>query len=350
MPLLFDKTSWNRQEWQNTGGTRNKKYVQSPQGVNYYFKTSLYKPDKDYKYEFWSEIIAYEIGAILGFNVLKYDVAISNNQIGCLSEDMINQDKSILNEGIRYLVAFDNTFNPSNRNQRKSYTFQLISDSLEYLGLQQFIKNVIEIIIFDAIIGNSDRHQENWATISDNTEVTSSKISSSKEYVKERSSLLDKLKGLYKNSTIVNPSQIQEDRATLELLWGRRNVRFAPIYDNGSSLARECTDDKIHNMLNHKIEFDAYLYGGKSEIHWEQQKIKHIDLIRKINQKHSDTVKQVILRIKNCFDDVLIEKTVLGVDNIIPAEYAKNKIPNERKELIVKLITLRIQSLLEEFL
>ncbi len=346
MPLLFDITSWNRQEWQNTGGTRNKKYIQSPQGTNYYFKTSLYKPEKDYKYEFWSEIIAYEIGAILGFNVLKYDVAISNNQLGCLSEDMINQDKSILNEGIRYLVAFDNTFNPNNRSQRKSYTFQLISDSLEYLGLQQFIKNIIEIIIFDTIIGNSDRHQENWATISDNAEINLSK----ERVVKERTSLFDKLKVFYRNSTIVNPSQIQEDKATLELLWGRRNVRFAPIYDNGSSLARECTDDKIQNMLNHKTEFNAYLYGGKSEIHWEQQKIKHTDLIRKVNQKHSDTVKQVILRIKNSFDEALIEKTVLGVDDVIPAKYAKNKIPSERKELIVKLITLRTQSLLEEFL
>ncbi len=281
MPALFDITSWNRQEWQNTGGTRNKKYIQSPDGINYYFKTSLYKPDKDYKYEFWSEIIAYEIGTLLGFNVLKYDIAISNDKMGCLSEDMINQDKSILNEGIRYLIAFDNTFNPSSHNQRKNYTFQLITDSLEYLGLQQFIKNIIEIIIFDSIIGNSDRHQENWATISDNAEINSSK----ELIIKERVSLFDKLKVFYRNSTIVNPSHIQEDKATLELLWGRRNVRFAPIYDNGSSLARECTSEKIISMLKNNIEFEAYLHGGKSEIHWEQQKIKHIELIRKVSGK-----------------------------------------------------------------
>lgn len=37
---FFDIQSWNEQQWFNTGGTRDKKYVQSPEGEFYYFKTS----------------------------------------------------------------------------------------------------------------------------------------------------------------------------------------------------------------------------------------------------------------------------------------------------------------------
>ena len=40
-----------------------------------FFKTSLKKKEKDYTYEFWSEIIASEIGRLLGFDTLVYDVA-----------------------------------------------------------------------------------------------------------------------------------------------------------------------------------------------------------------------------------------------------------------------------------
>lgn len=97
MAKLFTITEeWNEQSWFSTGGTRAKKYFQAPNGKFYYFKRSQYreatavKPRKDFKYEFWSEIIAYEVGVMLGFNVLRYDAAIDGNIMGCISESMIN--------------------------------------------------------------------------------------------------------------------------------------------------------------------------------------------------------------------------------------------------------------------
>jgi hypothetical protein len=77
--------------------------LQDPDGNFYYFKRSQLKPGKDYRFEFWSEIIAYEVGIILGFNVLRYDIAIDSEVIGCISKSMINPDKEELIEGIKYL-------------------------------------------------------------------------------------------------------------------------------------------------------------------------------------------------------------------------------------------------------
>ena len=59
----------------STGGTRDKAVVEDADGQLYFFKTSLKKKEKDYTYEFWSEIIASEIGRLLGFDTLVYDVA-----------------------------------------------------------------------------------------------------------------------------------------------------------------------------------------------------------------------------------------------------------------------------------
>lgn len=49
---------------------------------------------------------------------------------------------------------------------KKDYTFQFISKALSEFSLENYIKNIIEIIVFDSIIGNSDRHQENWGILS----------------------------------------------------------------------------------------------------------------------------------------------------------------------------------------
>jgi hypothetical protein len=103
MAELYNITEWSEQRWWNTGGTRNKKVYLSPDGELHYFKQSLKKEGKDYKYEFWSEIIASEIGLLCGFDVLPYHVAVRGNEVGCISKSMIIQGKEELVEVGKYL-------------------------------------------------------------------------------------------------------------------------------------------------------------------------------------------------------------------------------------------------------
>ena len=120
MPKLFIITEeWNKQPWFNTGGTREKKYLQSPDGKFYYFKRSQLKPHKDYRFEFWNEIIAYELGSMLGFNMLRYDAAIDGDIMGCICQSMINADQEELIEGIKYLQAFSPTYEPAKKEHQK---------------------------------------------------------------------------------------------------------------------------------------------------------------------------------------------------------------------------------------
>ena len=111
MVKLYNISDWNLQPWFNTGGTRAKKYFHSREDNHfYYFKQSEAKRNTVYIYEFWSEIIAYELGKMLGFDTLRYDIAIYKDKIGCLSKDMIDLQREELIEGGKYLNAFDNTF------------------------------------------------------------------------------------------------------------------------------------------------------------------------------------------------------------------------------------------------
>lgn len=70
MAEFFDISNWNEKPWFGTKGSRSKSVVENPEtGALCYFKTSLFKPDKDYKYEFWSEIIIDNINVLDNYEI-----------------------------------------------------------------------------------------------------------------------------------------------------------------------------------------------------------------------------------------------------------------------------------------
>lgn len=76
---------------------------------------------------------------------------------------MVLNSKNKLTEGKVYLTGYKSSYNPEK--DKKDYTFQFIRDTLSFFNYNSYIINLLEIIIFDALIGNSDRHQENWGII-----------------------------------------------------------------------------------------------------------------------------------------------------------------------------------------
>ena len=108
---IIDVTNWQELQWFNTGGTRAKKFLSSPKDETYFFK----KSDRKYPYEFWSEIIASGLGEILELNVLKYDIALFEGELGCISKNMRDPANEELIEGGKLMLAFDTTFQPDDK-------------------------------------------------------------------------------------------------------------------------------------------------------------------------------------------------------------------------------------------
>jgi hypothetical protein len=343
LPTLYNITNWNFNFWWNTGGTRNKKVIQNPDDNKFYwFKQSLKKQGKDYFFEFWSEIIATEIGQLLGFNVLRYDIAIDREVIGCISESMISENET-LTEGGQYLRAYDNTFDPETKDGSNLYSFQLIENTLKEFKLSEHIEDIIELIIFDSIIGNGDRHLENWAFINKQTFLSQGLKEIERDFKT----------GLYKIPKLLQKLIIDTKKKEVKLelkgvaLRGQQTKAFAPIFDNGSSLGRELDAEKIDRMLKNEQELLAYVNRGVSEIHWNSDKVKHIELIKKLlESSYSEITVKIIKRVIEQYDAKRIESIVMNIDSPIPAgKYEKYKLPDNRKLLILKLLTLRIEKL-----
>lgn len=329
MPKFYNTESWESRPYLNTTGTRDKEILVHPKtGDLYYFKSSLITEGRNYKYEFWSEIIAYKIGQLLNMDILEYDIALRGGHIGCISKSMVKEGESSLIEGVRYLSGYYPGFDPETRAGRKEYDYQLIMDSLETYSLQKFKINIISIIIFDSIIGNGDRHQENWAVIlSDET------------YNKVGNNILFKIFCFFQK-------KIKSDylKKNLKLLLVDK---FAPIYDSGSCLGRELDENKIELFLNDDDQLQRYVLKGKSEIHWEKKKISHFSLIKNILKLSEGEVKLIINKIIDRWDENQIEEIIYSIDKELPEEWSEYRMSDNRKKLIIKLLNLRFKLIKE---
>lgn len=343
MPNFYNITRWNEKPWYQTGGTRSKVIVENPEtGDDYYFKSSLKKEKIDYKYEFWSEIVASEVGKHLGFDMLQYDIAYNRGEIGCLSKSMVSEGKNKLTEGISYLTGYDTTYNPEDKLSKKLYTFHFIRDTLEYFQFGRYIGNIIEIIILDSIIGNGDRHQENWGIITDYNEV----IQTLEEIArKEKMGIFEKT--LFALMAVTSKARRDDAEKLVKEFNLKMPGRFSQIYDSGSCLGRELEDEKIKQMLSDNAMIEAYIRKGVSEIHWEGEKLNHFILIEKLKLIYPDIVRDIITRVKFNYSLEKIKKCVFNIDERLPVEFAQFGLPLLRKEFMVKIISLRVENLLD---
>lgn len=347
-------TNWQKNVHYSTGGTRSKYIALNPENFQeYFFKGSKETPFGEIRYptEFWSEIVASKIGQFLGFEMLDYNIAFDKNhkqQIGCLSKSMILHSENKLTEGISYLTGFNSKYNPEK--DKKNYTFQFIQDALIDFKLEEYVQNIIEIIIFDAIIGNSDRHQENWGVVvfyrETQIETDNDNIDKKSKTSRRISNLLNKIS--IEILKIKIEEKVEFRKADLETESKLISHKFSPIYDSGCCLGREFDDLKVEKIINDNQMLESYVNKGESEIHWNEfdKKLKHFDLVNLLLERYSEISKSYISRIKEKFDLEKIREIINNIDSNLPHELNNFKLSDSRKKLMYKLITLRIEKLL----
>lgn len=111
-------------------------------------------------------------------------------------------------------------------------TLEQVEESLRsrYLDSEDLLQKFADMVIFDAWIGNMDRHHENWAIFQKNVVVQFSLFS----LTKEQRELLKRKRG------------------------------FTPFFDHGSSLLFELSDAQVQRYVNnHELFERQYILGKK---------------------------------------------------------------------------------------
>ena len=182
------------------------------------------------------------------------------------------------------------------------YSIQMIQNSLNgILEIDEFYK----IVIFDILIGNSDRHHSNWAILA---------------------------RGIvYKTP---------EDMFDVFF-----NYSMSPLYDNGSSLFAYEDNNNLEIFFKDKMKFEALVNTkSKSAIGWEDERpIRHFELLKKIKDNAYDGTIQYVEKIKTNINEEKIDKILSEFNNIISIDMKKllKMYILERRKRILRIYDLK---------
>ena len=177
------------------------------------------------------------------------------------------------------------------------YSFQMIVESMKpILG----ISTIAKILLFDALIGNSDRHHSNWG-------------------ITETKGFLSVEKGVFPVNAMT----------------------LSPLYDNGSSLCSYINESDIETILKDKIRYESIINTkSKSAIGWNNLRpIRHFELIKNLRDEYYEETVNLVKSIKKNI-------TEQSVDTIL-SNFDDNIISSQMKKLLKKFIIDRRNRIIE---
>jgi hypothetical protein len=253
---FFDISNWIHKEWSSPPkGSRPVKIFAHPEtDGDYFFKQSA----ANYPSEFWSEVIASKIGRVAGLETLEYNVALHRGVLGCLSKSMVGPEPMMLIHGVDILSDHASGFEI---NHKPVHSFQQIMEVCAKEEFRNFKKRFLEMIVFDALIGNTDRHTENWGII----------LKLVFEFQEPKAPMKLRVKGGLRSAikALIGMPVALEFDGTLPMTV-RKEFIFSPVFDSGSCLGREINEASISSYLIDDNRINSYLNRSRQEIRWNE--------------------------------------------------------------------------------
>lgn len=208
-----------------------------------------------------------------------------------MSYNLISENE-ILSEGITFIQQKYPYYNKNkliDEYSNEKYSLQMIKNSVT----EQCFNSILLMTLFDALIGNSDRHHSNWGIVYH----------------------IDTYKGFY--------------------------TYFCPLYDNGSSLCSYEDSNKLEIFFKDKMKFEALVNTkSKSAIGWKNQRpIRHFELIKHIKEEYCDRTEEYVKIIKD-------KITEISIENILN-EFSNEIISSDMKKLLKQFIMTRKNIILD---
>lgn len=184
---MKDFSYWKIYEGASEGSGRSEKqWLINP----YTEQTGLFKYKKDVDTtDHASECIASDLAKLIEIPCADFEIGIFHEREGSISYNIVRNSRMMLIEGIYCISVFYPGFDVEKLVDIKSgerYSLEMIEKVLSKFGL---FEDFLPILVFDFLIGNTDRHQSNWALIMENKKLRLSPLydnsSSLCAYVKE---------------------------------------------------------------------------------------------------------------------------------------------------------------------
>lgn len=256
----------------NVRGSRAKRLTIDINNSKAFFK---YEGEDYIVSEACSEKMCYEIAKVLSLPCAKIELAYDEeSNLGVLNylfNDITYQEHI---DAISFLKR-------DNMTRKDFYTLSNIKKELDTKDKNLFA-GFIKIMIFDCLVGEQDRHEENWGLLEQN-----------KQY------------------------------------------DISPLYDNGCNLLREFKDESYAKVYYEgKKDFNAYINRSRTLIYDENHKnrYKHFELIEFIKKNYKEDFKKAKIDLTKLTNEK-IDEIVDSIPDALISEEHKNFI---KKYLIIR--------------
>lgn len=296
---IVDFSEWIPYEGFSEGSGRGEKiWLQSTDGEIGLFKYPKFNPDTlDITTEHVSEHMAYQIGNILNIETARVDIGTYHGRMGCMSY-LINKSDESLVEGAVFITGIHFDYDLELMQETSTGKYYCIDHLMEITQSSSVITRRLEMLIFDFLIGNTDRHQNNWAFL------------------------------------IKYPEMAANDM----------KLRACPLYDNGSSLCCYINEDSIDEFLKSNTNRFEALTNTKS------RSMIRVDGFKKKRPTHVEVVKRLleIYPEATCISNEIITKMNDNTINTLIDRY--NGILSDKKMQLLKKYLKRKIDILEKLL
>ena len=117
----------------------------------------------------WAEKIAAEIAGRLGIRHARVELAVADARRGSVTESFAGPGVDLWH-GNQVLTGADHSYDREATFRHSSHTLKRIWDALEHVftnpdWARRAKLKIADYIVLDAVIGNTDRHHENWGIL-----------------------------------------------------------------------------------------------------------------------------------------------------------------------------------------
>lgn len=286
-PIIEVKPEWVRDP--EDMGSKKKFWYRVPGGLlgEYW----LFKYPRAKTGEHWAEKIAAEVAELLDIECARVELAVFTEEQGSVTKAFTGLGQELVH-GNQMLAVVVHGYDPEATYHHSSHTLANIWRVMEYFFREAALETKLrmaEYLVLDALIGNTDRHHENWGIL--------------------RRRVDDRWKGF-----------------------------VAPSFDHASSLGRELSDEKRDRRLTENRVGD-YAEKGRGAIYWledDRHGPSPLELVRQAVSCYPDIFRPVGEKLKK-FDEIAMEDIV----NRIPGGW----ISSSARKFAIALMCYNFQQL-----
>ena len=256
-PIVTVEPEWEKSSDFEAMGTREKFWYSKPDDETNW----LFKYPRSNTGEHWAEKIASEVASEMGITHAKVELAEFQNKRGSVTESFARGGRTLYH-GNQMLEAAVEGYALQEKFRESNHTLANIWKVMDSVFVESNVARrakfvIAEYTVLDALIGNTDRHHENWGILR---------------------------------------------RRTSD---GRRRF-VAPSYDHASSLGRELLDER-RNLLLAENRVGNYAEKGHGAIYWSEEERRGpspLELVRRAADTYPDLFRPASQKLARVDEEV----------------------------------------------